>query len=66
MSKQFFGVLLGTLLLAAFICLQGNPGLWAEEDFGNQIAQILKNQEKILQHLQEIKTELVRIRVRSN
>ena len=65
MPKKFLGMLLGGFVLAAVFMFQVHPGVWAEEDLSKQVGQILKNQEKILQELQEIKKELDVIRIRA-
>ena len=65
MPKKFLGIVLSMLVLAAVLMFHSSPAVMAGgEDLGKGIAQILKNQEKILQELQEIKKELDVIRVR--
>ena len=66
MPKKFLGVVLGTLVLTGVFMFRSSPAVTAGgEDLGKEIAQILKNQEKILQELQEIKKDLNVIRVRT-
>ena len=65
MAKKFLLILVGLLFLGTFLLFQVHPGVWAEEDLSKQVAQILKNQEKILQDLQEIKKQLDVIRIRT-
>ena len=66
--RKFLWVLFGAMLLGGVLYFGAGPRLWAadEKDHSDQLAQILKNEEKILQDLQEIKTELVKIRMRAN
>lgn len=66
MKKRILWLLVGILLLVSLIGVQGSPRVEAEENMSTQIHQILKNQEKILKELGEIKKELATIRVRVN
>ena len=65
MEKKLLLILVGVLFLGTFLLLQVHPGVWAEEDLSKQVVQILKNQEKILQELQEIRKQLDIIRIRT-
>jgi len=65
MRKNLLVILVGALFLGTFLLFQVHPGVWAEEDLSKQVAQILKNQEKILQELQEIRKQLDVIRIRT-
>ena len=65
MAKKWLWILLGIFLLLSALWLQGEPAARAEdEESAEQIEQLLKNQEKILQNLQDIKKELNIIRIR--
>lgn len=66
MKKMVLGGVFVGALLAALFLFQGTPSVTAGDDYREELAQILKNQEKILQTLEEIKADLVKIRVRSN
>ena len=66
MKKRIVWVLLGGVFLVAFLFLQGEAAVTAGTDYREELAQILKNQEKILQTLEEIKADLVKIRIRAN
>ena len=65
MRKRLLGILLAASLLSVPLWLQATPRLHAEEEgLSKQVGQVLKNQEKILRDLGEIKAELAKIRMR--
>ena len=66
MVKRSLVVFFGALLLVGSFWFMASPGIGGEKTFGSQGRQILKNQEKILQDLELIKKDLVKIRVRVN
>lgn len=66
MGRKWVLCFLGVLLLGGLLLFQAPPRIGAEENLHEQIAKILRNQEKILQDLGEIKKELTRIRIRAN
>ena len=64
MSRRWLPFLLGGVFLTAIFLFQTSPPVTAGDSLDRQVGQILKNQEKILQELQEIRKELDVIRVR--
>ncbi|MBI4436273.1 MAG: hypothetical protein HY590_02525 [Candidatus Omnitrophica bacterium] len=66
MTKKILMILLALVLGGALLWVRPAPRVSAEEDFSSQVGRILKNQEKMLQDLQEIKAELKKIRFRAN
>ena len=66
MTKKMFMMLLAITLVGSFLWVRSIPWVSAEENLSSQVGKILKNQEKILQDLQEIKAELKKIRYRTN
>lgn len=65
MAKKWLWILFGIFFLLSALWLQGEPAARAEDvESAEQIEQLLKNQEKILQNLQDIKKELNIIRIR--
>jgi len=66
MTKKIFMMLLAVALVGGLLWVRSAPRASAEENLSSQVGQILKNQEKMLQVLQEIKAELKTIRYRTN
>ena len=65
MSKKFLGGFLVVLLLGSLVIFQARPSIGAEEGIlSKEMAQVLANQAKILQGIEEIKGELDKIRMR--
>ena len=59
-------MLLAIALMGTLLWVHSTPRVSAEENLSSQVGRILKNQEKMLQDLQEIKAELKKIRYRAN
>ncbi|MFH1858547.1 MAG: hypothetical protein ABH845_06585 [Candidatus Omnitrophota bacterium] len=67
MKRRFLWILVGVLFLIHLFWLQANMNVRADEgDLTKQIAQILKNQEKMMGQLDAIQQQLQVIRVRVN